>query len=1029
MKFHGVFIGVDRYRAPEIGFLSSAVRDATALHALFADGFDSDPVLLADGYATRANIVSELQRLAAESTDADLVVISFSGHGSTTHELVPYDADRSRLAETGLPLDELASLLNKIPAATLVCVLDCCFSGGFGAKVLIAPIQSRSLESESDLLEQIAGKGRVVLAASAPNEQAYEDVALGHGLLTYELLSALRGAPEVLSGGKIDVYKLLEHVTRRVIDASAARRREQHPAFRGSLDGVLSWPVLKPGSRYAAAFPDRVRQPATTEVYSLASYGVPAVLLDAWAQVIPELNALQLAAINDYRVLDGENLLVTAPTSSGKTMVGELAALRGVADRKRALFLLPMRALVNDKYAEFTRKYDDSGVITIRSTGEISDDNSALMSGRYDVCLMTYEKFGAMILANPHLLRQVGTIVVDEVQMLVDPSRGANLEFVLTLLRSRRAEGIAPQIICLSAVIGDTGGLERWLDGRQLRHDVRPVPLVEGVLDGAGQFRHLDENGLPQTETVIRPLWSGKNSSQDLVIPLVARLVGEGKQVIVFREVKGETVGCAEYLSARLGLPPAQAALDALPSGDPSTASERLRRALEGGVGFHNADLTREERQVLEEDFRRRDTTLRVLVATTTLAMGVNTPASAVVIVGLNHPVGGPYTVAEYKNMVGRAGRLGYAEHGESYVIGTRGLDVHRIWTQYVNGKPEDVKSVFLEQEADQRTQVLRTLAALQPSADGSVAAELLISFLESSFGAFQRRLANPSWTWGRGNIIATLQELQGHRLIDVVAGERYRLTDLGRFAGEGGVFVESIIRLVEVLRHLTAAPNSTTLVAAAQVTRELDDVYFPFARKAKYTEHQRWPKELEHQQVAPQVQSTLRIGGSDQLTGLIRTKKAMACLLYASNMPLAQVEQHLMQHQQGDGAAGAVRSVASRTRDLVPAVMRVFAFLHPDVALDGVVDRTMVRLELGIPVELVELGAALGAALTRAQYLSLLEEGLATPDQFEVADIAIVAAHLGVTEVRVTYLRDMLQERERQRDDTFSPLLPPPME
>lgn len=811
MKFHGVFIGVDRYQASNIGFLSSAVRDATALHALFADGFDSDPVLLTDVPATRENIIGELQRLAADSTDKDLVVVTFSGHGSTTHELVPYDADRSRLAETGLPLEELAKLLNQIPAATLVCVLDCCFSGGFGAKVLVAPTQARDLESEADLLEQIAGKGRIVLAASAPNERAYEDIALGHGLLTYELLAALQGAPEVVSSGKIDVYKLLEYVTRRVIDSSAALRREQHPALRGSVDGAPSWPILKPGPRYAAAFPDRVRQPATTDVHSLESFGIPLVLLDTWAQAIPGMNALQLAAINEYGVLDGENLLVTAPTSSGKTMVGELAALRGVTDRKRALFLLPMRALVNDKYAEFTRKYDGLGVVTIRSTGEISDDNDALMSGRYDICLMTYEKFGAMILANPHLLRQVGTIVVDEVQMLVDPGRGANLEFVLTLLKSRRTEGIAPQIICLSAVIGDTGGLERWLDGRQLRHEERPVPLVEGVLDGSGQYRHIDEDGAVKAEQVITPEWSGKNSSQDLVIPLVARLVTEGKQVIVFREIKGETVGCAEYLSARLGLPPAQAALDALPSGDPSTSSEHLRRALAGGIAFHNADLTRDERQVLEEEFRSKDTKLRVLVATTTLAMGVNTPASAVVIVGLNHPFSGPYTVAEYKNMVGRAGRLGYAERGESYVIGSRGLDVHRIWAHYVTGKPEDVKSVFLSQVTDRRTQVLRTLAALQPSADGSVEAELLITFLESSFGAFQRRQANPAWSWGRDDVLATLRELHQHQLVETVEGDKYRLTDLGRFAGEGGVFVDSIIRLVEVLRHLTTAPNSTT--------------------------------------------------------------------------------------------------------------------------------------------------------------------------------------------------------------------------
>ena len=322
-----------------------------------------------------------------------------------------------------------------------------------------------------------------------------------------------------------------------------------------------------------------------------------------------------------------------------------------------------------------------------------------------------------------------------------------------------------------------------------------------------------------------------------------------------------------------------------------------------------------------------------------------------------------------------RAGRLGYAERGELYVIGSRGLDTYRIWSYYVTGKPEDVKSVFLTQAADARTQVLRTLAALQRGADSGVDAELPISFLESSFGAFQQRQVNPAWNWGRDNILATLQELLRHHLVEIFDSDRYRLTDLGRLASEGGVFVDSIIRLVAVLRSVSTALNSTTLVAAAQVTRELDDVHMPFAKKAKNTEHRRWPHELAYQQVAPQVQSMLGIDGSDHLAGPVRAKKAMACLLYASGTPLSDIERHLMQHQLGDGAAGSVRALADRTRDLIPAVARVFAFLHPDVAIGDIAERTMARLELGL---------IFGVALTRAQYLRLFERGIMAPERFE---------------------------------------------
>jgi len=119
--------------------------------------------------------------------------------------------------------------------------------------------------------------------------------------------------------------------------------------------------------------------------------------------------------------------------------------------------------LVNDKHQQFVHTYGDYGVRVIRATGEVTDDIPALMRGQYDLCLLTYEKFTALILGNPFLLDQVGTIVVDEVQMIADESRGVNLEFLLTLLRLRRKRGIEPQLIALSAVIGDSNGLEDGL--------------------------------------------------------------------------------------------------------------------------------------------------------------------------------------------------------------------------------------------------------------------------------------------------------------------------------------------------------------------------------------------------------------------------------------------------------------------------------------------------------------------------------------------------------------------------------------
>jgi helicase len=411
MALHGLFIGIDRFASPRIDWLTCARRDAVALHALFTDTFGPGAVLLTDDKATRAAIEAWFKTMESCDPD-DVVVITFSGHGSTTHELMTYDAEPRELANTAIPLAVLAEWFSRIPARRLLCILDCCFSGEMGAKVFVAEATPRLSESGESLLDHISGRGRLVLTAATATQRAWEVGRYRHGLLTYHLIQALQGAEEVVDAGKVQVYRLLEYVSRRVTsDAAIGFGKDQHPTVRGQLDGELTWPVFTPGEAYETAFPARCVQPVTADVMSLQAHGFPAELLAAWAGSITSLNPLQLDAINQYGLIRGDHLVVSAPASSGKTMVGELAGLRGVLERKRACFLFPLKALVNDKHRQFTRIYQSYGIRVIRATGEISDDIPALMRGHYNICLLTYEKFTALAVAAPHLLAQLGTIV------------------------------------------------------------------------------------------------------------------------------------------------------------------------------------------------------------------------------------------------------------------------------------------------------------------------------------------------------------------------------------------------------------------------------------------------------------------------------------------------------------------------------------------------------------------------------------------------------------------------------------------
>lgn len=973
--FRGLFIGVDQY-LPPVQRLSCAGRDARALHALFSDSLGGDTTLLIDDEATRTGIVTELEHLA-DCAPTDLVLVTFSGHGTPDHRLVPVDLDHQDPTSM-VDLEELAGLLDRVSAKQLFVVLDCCFSGGFGGERSFATTQTRSMEEDTSKLISL-GHGRVVLTACSAGEYAHETSQLGHGLLTNRLLEALQGPPG-LSSPRLGMHELLGYIVRSVMDDALAIAATQTPTVYSSIEGEATLPRLEPGERWYELFPEHARPPASHEWSSLAPYGLPGPILEQWAEQMPELNDLQLAAINDHGVLDGRNVVVVAPTSSGKTLIGEMAAVQAAARGGRSIFLLPLKALVNDKYEAFTATYGaDVGVV--RATGDHSDQIDLLLGGHYDVALLTYEKFAALVLGHPHLMRGVDTVIVDEAQMITDRGRGANLEFALTLLRRGHGSTAPSQVVALSAVTGDTAGLERWLNASLLWTDVRPVPLTESVIDPSGARLTIDADGQVSAEPgfVTPEYYGGSATSKPFMIGLVRRLVAENKKVIVFRNWKGKTVGTARYLADALGLDAASDALDALPNADPAIASETLRAVLARGVAFHNADLDPTERAVIEAEFRDRKSNLRVIVATTTLAMGINTPAEAVVIEGLDHGSNSPYSVAEYKNMVGRAGRLGQVDAGEAYLMATDELAPHHAIGHYVSGELEPIESRLMEAGTDPQTILLRTLSAL----GGTGTESDIIGLVESSFAAWQLRTGHPATAaWEPASLVRDLDELLAAGLVDHDVGDELVLTDLGRYAGVSGTEVVSLVRLALVVDRCGPRLHANDLLALAQITTELDQVRLRTHRKS-IRERSRWLGFLSASGVNRAIIDSLHIGGE---LAVVRAKRAAAAMYFASATGLATAERELMQHVQDNSASGPIRSVASRTRDVLDAVATV-ASARAGIDCGDVADELSIRLEFGVPGEMVELARHFGAVLTRGEYLALHSAGIHSVDAIRRID------------------------------------------
>ncbi|MFA5022512.1 MAG: DEAD/DEAH box helicase [Patescibacteria group bacterium] len=1026
MGVKGLFIGVDKYQAKSIGWLSCATNDAQALYGLFFDNLGIDLKLLTNEQATKKAIITSLENLQ-QCEEEDLVFISFSGHGSDTHEIVAYDSDPNKLEETGITIAELVDLFNNIPSKKLVLVLDCCFSGGMGSKAIQIPAKPRTIESVDEKLKKLSGEGRFIFTASLANQKAFENQKVGHGLLTNFLMEAFLGANEIRKNGKIDTYNLLQYVTQRVIDAAKQIGKEQNPTMRGQIDSSFTWPIFNLGDKYLSYFPERGQKQISEELDDLSGYGFSTGLIDVLKQSIPKLNKLQQDAINEYKLFRGDHLVVSAPTSSGKTFIGELAILNGVINRKRGVFLLPMRALVNDKDQEFKQRYEPYGLKIIQATGETNDEMPDFIRGRYDICLMTFEKFASVILTFPHVLENIGVIVVDEVQMITDKSRGINLEFIITLIKSKRQFGVEPQLVALSAVIGDTHGFENWLGGRILKREERPVPLDEGLISPEGSYVFIDPSTKEEIieQRFIVPEFRKSNSSQNYIIPLVRKLITEGKQVIVFREKKGEARGTANYLAGELNLPSADDILNQLPQGDNYINLDALKNCLKGGVAFHTADLDKDSRLAIEKGFRQANSKIRVIAATTTLAMGINTPADSVIVAGLTHPGISPipYSVAEYKNIIGRAGRFGIKNHGQSFIIALSSQDKFNYWKDYVLAKPEPLESRFHDDRTDPRTLIVRVLVTANRTTNDNLVgmtADEIYRFIEYSFGSYLKAQEDASWKLDNLLVMDALINLEAHDLVKRNKNDKYQLTDIGWLCGQGGIEVESVTRLVDIVRPLDVSNlTEASLVVATQITKELDNVFITVNSKGAEKEKKSWYVELQNQNVPTYLLDKLVSKSLNAYQAASRLKKAAACLLWVSGLPMNEVENILTRHGgKFDGASGAVRSISSRTSDLLSITFQVAKLLHSDFSEEERIKNLICRLETGSPASTVEIAKVLGSKISRYNYLSLAVNGLCTLNAVDQAKDEDILKCVDNSRLKLVEARQAVQ---KSKEDSIS--------
>jgi ATP-dependent DNA helicase len=179
---------------------------------------------------------------------------------------------------------------------------------------------------------------------------------------------------------------------------------------------------------------------------------------------------------------------------------------------------------------------------------------------------------------------------------------------------------------------------------------------------------------------------------------------------------------------------------------------------------------------------------------------------------------------------------------------------------------------------------------------------------------------------------------------------------------------------------------------------------------------------------VPPSIIGAMSRSIREEIQATLRAKKAVACLLWITERPLAEIENILTQFGgKLDGAAGPIRGLRSRTCDLLPVVSRVAELVHPGLELGERMNRLLLRLELGIPAKIVELGKLLGDRLSRGDYLKLVQANLCDIEILEQSSDEVLLSALGNSERKVSEIREAIT-RHRQTEDELvlpTPILP----
>ncbi|WP_287582646.1 DEAD/DEAH box helicase [Candidatus Borrarchaeum sp.] len=394
-------------------------------------------------------------------------------------------------------------------------------------------------------------------------------------------------------------------------------------------------------------------------------------------EVIPEtlesvfpferFNKMQSAVFNIVFNTD-ENVVLGAPTASGKTVIGELAILRALINHqddpnKKVVYIAPYKALSYEKLEEWTSKFEPLGYNVYVTTGETEIEPRK--AAKAHIIISTPEKVDSssrkFMSSTYEFINRIDTIIIDEVHLLDSPERGGALEVLISRLRKIN-ENL--RIVALSATMKNIEDVAAWLGAKKpgtfvFDDTYRPVKL-EATVCG---YKPDKKNR-----------WNNKHLKIQLTYDLIAPHIEVG-QALVFVSSRRGTVDTAQQLlknfseNEKMLIGNKETKLLGKKSKD--IVNDILRSCFVEGIAFHHAGLSRNDREIVESAFKNR--LLKVLASTSTLAWGVNLPARVVIVqdTTVYDPLKGKKEISplDLLQMLGRAGRPQFDNLGYGIII------------------------------------------------------------------------------------------------------------------------------------------------------------------------------------------------------------------------------------------------------------------------------------------------------------------------------------------------------------------------